>query len=59
MLHDIELVRDTFPDSVLLAREPVAWGKTSDALKPENLLKARRMNEAWDETAPWCEPGAA
>ena len=59
VLHDIELVRDTFPEAVLLAREPVAWGKTSDALKPENLLKARRMNEAWDETAPWCEAGAA
>ncbi len=59
VLHDIELVRETFPDTVLLAREPVAWGKTVDALIPENLLKARRMNEARDETAPWCEPDAA
>ena len=59
VLHDIDLVRETFPDAVLLAREPVAWGKTVDALKPENLLKARRMNEAWDEHAPWCEKDAA
>ena len=59
VLHDIELVRETFLDTVLLAREPVAWGKTVDALTPENLLKARRMNEARDETAPWCEPDAA
>ena len=25
-LHDIDLVRNTFPDALLLAREPVAWG---------------------------------
>jgi zinc/manganese transport system ATP-binding protein len=55
VLHDIDLVREHFPETVLLAREPVAWGRTGDALKPENLLKARRMNEAWDADAPWCE----
>ena len=59
VLHDIELVRETFPDAVLLARHPIAWGKTIETLKPENLLKARRMNEAWDETAHWCGPGEA
>ena len=25
-LHDIELVRRQFPETLLLAREPVAWG---------------------------------
>lgn len=55
VLHDIDLVREHFPETVLLAREPVAWGRTRDALNPENLLKARRMNEAWDADAPWCE----
>ena len=25
-LHDIDLVRNAFPDALLLAREPVAWG---------------------------------
>ena len=55
VLHDIDLVREHFPETVLLAREPVAWGRTGDALNPENLLKARRMNEAWDGDAPWCE----
>ena len=58
VLHDVDMVRENFPETVLLAREPVAWGKTVDALKPENLLKARRMTEAWDEAAPWCGPGA-
>ena len=42
-----------FPEALLMAREPVAWGATGEALTPENLLRARRMTEAWDEQAPW------
>lgn len=59
VLHDLELVRNHFPETLLLARQPVAWGKTPDVLKPANLLKARQFHEAWDDHAPWCEPGAA
>ena len=40
-----------FPETLLLAREPVAWGTTAEVLTPENLLKARRMCEAFDEQA--------
>ena len=58
VLHDMEIVRAYFPETVLLAREPVAWGETAQVLKAENLLKARAMNEAWDEDAPWCGHGA-
>jgi zinc/manganese transport system ATP-binding protein len=53
-LHDIELVRTGFPQTLLLAREPVAWGRTGDVLTPENLLKARRMCEAFDDHAAAC-----
>ena len=28
-LHDIDFVRANFPETLLLAREPVAWGRTS------------------------------
>ncbi|MDP3898807.1 MAG: zinc ABC transporter ATP-binding protein AztA [Mesorhizobium sp.] len=56
VIHDIELVRAYFPDTLLLARTPVAWGRTADVLKAENLLRARRFNEAWSDDAPWCEP---
>ena len=56
VLHDIELVRRHFPDCLLMAREAVAWGKTLDVLAPANLTRARAMNEAWDDKAPWCEP---
>ena len=55
VLHDLEQVRQHFPQTLLLAREPVAWGPTADVLQPENLLRARHMAEAWDDQAPWCE----
>ncbi len=53
-LHDLELVKANFPEVLLLAREPVAWGTAREVLTPENLLKARRMCEAFDETAAEC-----
>jgi zinc/manganese transport system ATP-binding protein len=53
VLHDLELVREAFPQTLLLAREQIAWGNTPAALAADNLLKARTMVEAWDETAPW------
>jgi zinc/manganese transport system ATP-binding protein len=58
-LHDIDLVRAHFPDTLLLAREAVAWGKTDEVLTPANLLKARRMCEAFDEHAEACVAEAA
>lgn len=54
--HDLDLVREHFPETLLLARQPVAWGDTAETLKSENLLRARRFDEAWREDAPWCEP---
>jgi len=57
-LHDIELVRANFPQTLLLAREPVAWGATRDVLTAENLAKARRMCEAFDEFAEACAVAA-
>jgi len=53
-LHDLELVKSMFPETLLLAREPVAWGNTKEVLTAENLLKARRMCEAFDEHAHEC-----
>src|SRR4249920_3303961 len=53
-LHDMELVRNHFPETLLLARGPVAWGATADVLTAENLLVARRMCEAFDDSAAAC-----
>ena len=53
-LHDMDLVQTSFPQALLLARTPVAWGPTREVLTPENLLKARRMCEAFDDHANEC-----
>ena len=58
-LHDLELVKAHFPETLLLAREPVAWGKTADVLTPDNWLKARHMCEAFDDQAQACAVEAA
>jgi zinc/manganese transport system ATP-binding protein len=53
-LHDMDLVRANFPETLLLARGPVAWGDTGEVLTAENLLEARRMCEAFDDSAAAC-----
>ncbi|MCQ4158380.1 metal ABC transporter ATP-binding protein [Roseomonas sp. GC11] len=58
VLHDLDLVRQHFPQTLLLAREPVAWGPTEEALSPANRLKARMMSESWDEAAEPCARAA-
>lgn len=55
VLHDLDQVRTYFPDTLLMAREPIAWNATRDALRAEHLFKARQMAEAWDERADVCE----
>jgi zinc/manganese transport system ATP-binding protein len=53
-LHDMDLVRATFPQTLLLAREQVAWGDTASVLTADNMQKARHMCEAFDEEAAAC-----
>jgi zinc/manganese transport system ATP-binding protein len=53
-LHDMDLVRANFPETLLLARGKVAWGATAEVLTAENLLEARRMCEAFDDSAVAC-----
>jgi zinc/manganese transport system ATP-binding protein len=53
-LHDIDLVKANFPETLMLAREPVAWGATAKVLTPDNLAKARLMCEAFDDSAEAC-----
>jgi zinc/manganese transport system ATP-binding protein len=59
VLHDMQVVAEHFPEAILLAREPVAWGQTRAVVNDANLAKARRMHEAWDEHAAACERDAA
>jgi zinc/manganese transport system ATP-binding protein len=54
VLHDLDQVRAHFPETLLVARQCVAWGPTAEALSPANLLRARQMSEAWDDDAQRC-----
>lgn len=55
VLHDLELVRAVFPTTTLLARELVAHGPTAQVLTDAHLLRARRLQEAFDERAELCD----
>jgi len=59
VLHDLDTVRRVFPQTLLIAREPIAWGETDTVLNAENLLRARRMVEAHDPHAAPCHRSAA
>jgi zinc/manganese transport system ATP-binding protein len=52
------LVREQFPETLLLAREPVAWGETDMVLAAQKRLAARAMIEAPDEDAAACTRAA-
>lgn len=54
VLHDDAIVRTHFPNTLLLARELVAWGDTTLVLTEDNLRRSRIMTEAWDETTGMC-----
>jgi zinc/manganese transport system ATP-binding protein len=58
VLHDLDVVRRVFPETLLIAREPLAWGETGAVLSAANLLRARRMIEAHDPHAAACERAA-
>ncbi|HYW57632.1 MAG TPA: zinc ABC transporter ATP-binding protein AztA [Polaromonas sp.] len=54
VLHDDAQVRRHFPQTLLLARELVAWGPTAQVMTEAHLSTARAMAEAWDEDAELC-----
>jgi len=58
-LHDMELVRSSFPETLLLARTAVAWGRTDEVLTTANQAEARRMCEAFDDGAAACTAAAS
>jgi zinc/manganese transport system ATP-binding protein len=47
VLHDMELVEQFFPSTLLLAREAVAWGDTALVLTSANRRRARLIPDDW------------
>lgn len=55
VLHHFDLVRNYFPQSLLLARHLIEWGDTASVLTNDNLAKAvdrSRFWEAYDADQP-------
>lgn len=54
VLHELSIIREHFPETLLLSRQPIAYGPTETVLTDNNLAKARQLNEAFDEQAGLC-----
>lgn len=57
--HDLNYVQSHCPSTLLLSRECIDYGKTSEVLTEDNLNRARQLSESFDEQASWCHQGAA
>ena len=56
--HDLDLVRERCPQTVLLARHVLGWGPTAEVLQPGAMRHARLEAEAWADTAAECRVAA-
>lgn len=54
VLHDYAQVQAHFPQTLLLAKECIAWGPTEAVLTPANLARANGMAQGWDDSAAIC-----
>jgi zinc/manganese transport system ATP-binding protein len=52
VLHNFDQVRAHFPDTLLLAREVIAWGPTPSVVTDANLIRARAVGEHSEWDAP-------
>ena len=59
VLHDLDLVRGEFPETLVLARDCLGWGSTAEVLTAANHLRARTMAESWADGAGECARPAA
>lgn len=54
VVHDHAQIQRHFPQTLLLARDVIAWGDTATVMTADHLRQAKAMAEAWDESAPLC-----
>ena len=52
--HDLEQVRRHFPETLLVAREQIGWGPTTEVLTTANLRRAGAMLERWTDNPEVC-----
>lgn len=51
VLHDLDLVQNYFPQTLLLARHFYKWGSTQDVITKENMLAALTASRSWESIA--------
>lgn len=51
VLHDLDLVQDYFPQTLLLARHFYKWGPTADVMTKENMREALAASRSWESMA--------
>jgi len=56
VLHDFDQVRTHFPQTLLLARELIAWGPTTATMIASNLHHTQLLAEQWEEDTEDCHP---
>jgi zinc/manganese transport system ATP-binding protein len=47
VLHEHTIIEKFFPETLLLARDVIAWGPTGEVLTPDNLQRASAMTKRW------------
>jgi len=54
VLHDEQQVREHFPQTLLMAREVIAWGDTAEVLTADKRRRASDTAAHWSANAPVC-----
>lgn len=54
VLHDLDMIRASFPRCLLMARECIAWGPSREVLRPDKLTKAGSFHGTWPAHAEPC-----
>lgn len=54
VLHDLNLACQYFTNTLILARDKIAFGRSSETVTRENLAQAESVSLGWESDA-WCE----
>jgi zinc/manganese transport system ATP-binding protein len=55
VMHDFQSVREHFPQTLLIARDLIAWGDTPAVMTDQNLARASALAGKWVEPADICD----
>jgi zinc/manganese transport system ATP-binding protein len=56
VLHELDIVRQWFPRTLLMARHMVALGETAEVLTDANWQRAAGLSSSLWEASTWCRP---